>query len=163
MVLTLFKGRSSASHRAQRHRCRVPAFDILEDRIMLSTVTWIGGTGDWNTATNWSDGVSNRLPGPDDDAVINVAGISVTHSSGSHTVKSLTINDPFTLSGGTLIVTGNLLQPNANTFTMAGGTLRSATVVGGRRLGHEQSQDHSERAGCQASTGRGRSSATQPQ
>ena len=60
----------------------------------------------------------NRLPGSLDDAVINVAAaITVTHSTGTHTVQSLTINEPFTLSGGTLIVTGNLIQQNGTTFT----------------------------------------------
>src|SRR5262245_57570582 len=109
-----------------------PSFDILEDRILMSTVTWVGGSGDWATATNWKDdALVNRLPGPDDDAVIDVAGISVTHSTGSDTVKSLTVNDPFTLSDGTLTVAGNLVQQNGNLLTQTGGTLKSATVVGG--------------------------------
>ena len=97
---------------------------------MFATVNWVGGSGDWNTASNWSDGVTNRLPGAEDDAVIDVAGINVTHQSGTHTVKRLTISDPFTLSGGTLTVTGNLVQQNANTFTLSNAVLRSATVIG---------------------------------
>ena len=32
-----------------------------------AVISWIGGSGDWNTATNWSAGA---LPGPDDDVVI---------------------------------------------------------------------------------------------
>jgi hypothetical protein len=107
----------------------------LEDRRLLATVKWIGGSGDWNTPANWEDDTLpiavNRLPAAEDDAVIDVADVSVTHSIGSHTVKSLTINDPFTLSGGTLIVTGNLVQQNAKPFTMTGGRLASAMVVGG--------------------------------
>src|SRR5438552_584436 len=99
-------GRAARPRRRPFH----PSFDILEDRILMSTVAWVGGSGDWNTVDSWrDDAMVNRLPGPDDDAVIDVANISVTHSTGSDTVKSLTINDPFTLSGGTLIVTGNLL------------------------------------------------------
>src|SRR5262245_7250009 len=92
----------------------------LEDRVLLSVVRWVGGSGDWNVGTNWSNGTG---PGADDDAVIDVAGVSVTHSSDSHIVRSLTINDPFTLSGGTLTVTGNLLAQNGNAFTLGGGTL----------------------------------------
>src|SRR4051794_7577918 len=107
-------------------RLRLQA-ERLEDRLMLARITWIGGSGDWDSGINWSNGTG---PGPADDAVIDVAGVAVTHSTGSHTVQSLTMNDPFTLAGGTLIVTGNLVEQNTNTFTMTGGTLRSATVVG---------------------------------
>jgi hypothetical protein len=121
--------RNSVSARRHRSGHRTfPQVERLDDRLLLANVNWIGGSGDWNVGTNWSNGTG---PGAGDDAVIDVAGISITHSSGSHTVKSLTIDDPFTLSGGTLIVTGNLVQQNANTFTMTGGTLGSATVVGG--------------------------------
>jgi fibronectin-binding autotransporter adhesin len=99
----------------------------LEPRQLLANVFWIGGSGDWVVGANWSNGIG---PGADDDAVIDVAGASVTHSTGSHAVKSLTIDNPFTLSGGTLVVNGNLLQQNANTFAITGGILESATVVG---------------------------------
>ncbi len=88
--------------------------------------TWIGGSGDWNTATNSSGGV---LPGTNDDVVINTANtsITVTHSSGTHTVKSLTNQDAFQLTGGSLTVS-NTVEVN-NTFTLAGGTLVSAIVL----------------------------------
>ncbi len=97
--------------------------------MLLAAVSWINPAGGaWELATNWSNGTG---PGASDDAVIDVPAVTVTHSTGTHTVQSLTINNSFTLSGGTLIVTGNLVQQNANTFRMTGGTLRSATVVGG--------------------------------
>src|SRR5262245_19577640 len=109
-----------------------PHLETLEERVVPAVVNWIGGSGDWSTVANWRvDTLVNRLPGPDDDAVIDVAGISVTHSTGSDTVKSLTVNDPFTLSDGTLTVAGNLVQQNGNLLTQTGGTLKSATVVGG--------------------------------
>ena len=112
------------------HRLAYPLLEPLEVRIVPATVTWIGGSGDWNTVANWlDDAMNNRLPGPDDDAVIDVAGISVTHSSGTHTIKSLTSNNPFDLSGGTLMVTGSLQEQNANAFTLSGGTLSGAIVA----------------------------------
>ena len=43
--------------------------------------TWVGGSGDWNTTSNWSGGT---LPGASDDVLIPT-GVSVTPSSGSHT------------------------------------------------------------------------------
>src|SRR4051812_35445445 len=92
----LAPGRMERKHRARARPC-TPRLDILEDRIMPALVNWIGGSGDWNTVANWrDDAMVIRLPGPEDDAVINVAAITVTHSAGAHTVKSLTINDPFT-------------------------------------------------------------------
>jgi YD repeat-containing protein len=132
--------------RARRQRKRSPevrsrlALETLEDRILPSIVNWIGGSGDWSTASNWLDAttLTNHVPGAADDAVINVAGISVTHSSGSDTVNSLTMNDPFTLSGGTLALaaggTDTVQEQSGNAFTLAGGTLSNATIVAGTTL-----------------------------
>src|SRR5262245_55650251 len=120
----------SAPVRRKAKQCRIltrkavrPRLELLEDRTLLSTVSWVGGSGDWATGSNWSNGVG---PGTNDDAVIDVAGITVTHSSGSHTVKSLTASDAVILSGGTLSVTGTLSDSSA--LTLTGGTLANATV-----------------------------------
>src|SRR5438132_718667 len=87
------RGRRRKARSRQRFQ---PLLEALEDRILLSTVNWIGGSGDWSTVANWrDDAMVNRLPGPGDDAVINVAGIAVAHATGSDTVGSLTVNDPF--------------------------------------------------------------------
>ena len=121
-----------------KHPFRALRVELLEDRRLLAAVSWINPAGGaWEVGSNWSNGTG---PGSADDAVINVAGISVTHSSGSHSVKSLTSNDAFILSGGVLIVTGNLQEQNGNSFTntnsftLAGGTLASATVVAGTTI-----------------------------
>ena len=63
-----------------------PRLEALEERAVPATVTWVGGSGDWNLATNWDAGT---LPGPQDDAVIDRSGISVTHSAGTHRINSL--------------------------------------------------------------------------
>jgi uncharacterized repeat protein (TIGR02543 family) len=90
-----------------------------------ATKTWIGGSGDWNTASNWS-GAS--APGSNDSVVIGAgAGITVTHSFGANTVASVASQQAFVLSGGTLTVAHTFLS--SNTFTLAGGTLQTATVV----------------------------------
>ena len=90
-----------------------------------ATVTWIGGSGDWNTTNNWS---THTLPGTNDNVVIAAgASITVTHSSGTHTVNSVQSQQAFVLSGGTLTVSGTFQA--SNTFTLSGGTLQSATVV----------------------------------
>src|ERR1035438_1785816 len=92
-----------------------------------ATVSWVGGSGDWNTATNWSTGA---LPGTHDNVVIGAgASITVTHSSGTHTVQSVQSQQAFVLSGGSLTVS-NTVQVN-NAFTLSGGTLVNATILQG--------------------------------
>jgi len=60
---------------------------LISQPLSAATVSWIGGSGDWNTTANWSTGA---LPGPDDDVVIDRPGdITVTHSGGAHSVKSI--------------------------------------------------------------------------
>jgi hypothetical protein len=108
---------------------------MLEDRTLLATVRWINASGgDWGIATNWRDpqGV-NRLPGSGDDAIIDLANISVTHSTGTDSVRSLvTSNGTFNLVGGTLNITITL-QGNS-TFQLSGGTLGNATVMAGTTI-----------------------------
>ena len=96
-----------------------------------ATVSWVGGSGDWNTVTNWNTGA---LPGTNDDVVIGAgASITVTHSSGTHTVNSIQSQQAFVLSGGSLTVS-NTVQVN-NTFTFSGGTLAQATILQGTNGG----------------------------
>ena len=102
---------------------------------MLSVVSWINPAGGaWEVGGNWSNGACQ---GAGDDAVINMPGISVTHSTGSDTVKSLTLNDAFTLSGGTLTIvgSGNVQEQNSSVlFALSGGTLAGGTVVSGTTI-----------------------------
>jgi hypothetical protein len=94
-------------------------------QLEAATNTWVGGSGDWNTASNWSTG---SVPGPNDSAVIGAgSNITVTHSSGSNTVSSVQSQQAFVLSGGTLVVSNTFLA--GKTFTLAGGSLQTATVV----------------------------------
>jgi hypothetical protein len=128
--------RSPARRRPIRTRARGgrtlrPWFEALEDRILLSTVNWIGGSGDWADASHWTDGSVNRLPAANDDVVINVAGVTVTHSQ-TDAIKSLTASDPISLSGGILTVTG-MLQ-DSSPLALSGGTLSKATVVAGTTI-----------------------------
>lgn len=90
-----------------------------------ATVYWVGGSGDWNTAANWSS--APALPGPDDDVVLDVPGnVTITLSSGAHTIRSLLSQEPFTLSGGSLTITANSQLAD---FTLSGGTLSGSGDV----------------------------------
>jgi hypothetical protein len=96
--------------------------EVLEDRTVPSTVTWINSAGgDWDTASNWLDSSTNtnHTPGTIDDAVINTSGITVTHSSTSSVHN-------FTLSGATLSGAGSLVVNGL--FTWAG-TLTAGGVL----------------------------------
>src|SRR5579864_6155414 len=90
----------------------------LEERVLLSVVNWINPAGGaWNTAANWDSGV----PGPGDDAVINLANpnlVTITHSTGTDTIHSLVSNAAINLSGGTLNVAGSMQV--SNTFNLLG-------------------------------------------
>jgi hypothetical protein len=150
LVSKLFKETLQlAITRRRLARRRTPGYRLqledLEGRMLLSA--WARPeSGDWDEPSNWSDG---RVPGGSDDVSIPFQGITVTHatsaddaarslsseaaidlSAGSLTIQpsdstaSSTINDLFTVSGGTLSV--------ANTTLDGRGTLRNfGTVIFG--------------------------------
>ena len=85
-----------------------PRFETLEKRIVLDTVFWKAATsGDWNTAANW---VGDRVPGPDDTAIVDAAGADYTVTLDvSPTIAGFTLNSAsaaFTASGRTFTVNG---------------------------------------------------------
>ena len=90
----------------------------------MATFHWVSDSGgDWSTAANWlnQNGMPG-VPGPDDDAVVSVAGITVT-TSGSISVNSLTL-----ASGSTLDVTsGSFSVANSNAASTQLGTLDLAS------------------------------------
>ncbi|MBV9125565.1 MAG: hypothetical protein JO112_19625, partial [Planctomycetes bacterium] len=107
--------------------------EALEPRLAPATITWNNPAGgDWGVAGNWKGGV---LPGSGDDVVIPnlAAGITIIHSTGTDTVKSLTASEGVTLTGGTLTVTGNL-QVSGGVLTLQGGTLAGATATNGSKV-----------------------------
>jgi hypothetical protein len=114
-----------ARHGTFGYRNPVRQFSVerLEDRMLPSTVTWINPAGgDWDTPSNWDAG---RVPIATDDAVINYANISVTHSSSvSDTANSLTSQAAIALSAGSLSLTNASVINNA--LNISGGTLTSS-------------------------------------
>jgi hypothetical protein len=104
---------------------------LLEDRWVLSPINWNGQGGDlnWGNPGNWD---LNRVPMMGDDVMIPTLGgsVSITHANGTDTVQNITSGTNIILSGGTLTVTGNLEMSFGIPFTIKGGTLASATVIG---------------------------------
>ncbi|MEO1527560.1 MAG: CARDB domain-containing protein, partial [Planctomycetota bacterium] len=118
-------------------------------------VTWIGGSGDWSTAANWSTG---SVPGINDDVFLDDQDVTVTISSGARLVRSinavgglqvnsgasLTINGPSHLSGNvmvqpsgalaaagkdaSLLVDGLAQIDGANLTVVAGAEMRFSTL-----------------------------------
>jgi RHS repeat-associated protein len=114
----------------RRRAVRLLWIETLEDRLMPAILNWVGGSGDWGDPTHWDAG---HIPSTGDDARIQVAGVTVMHSTGTDTVNSLLASGgTLVLSGGTLNVT-TTLQGTSN-FQLSGSTLGKATVVAGTTL-----------------------------
>ncbi|HEX4071489.1 MAG TPA: hypothetical protein VHX68_09975, partial [Planctomycetaceae bacterium] len=100
--------------------------ESLEDRILLSAVSWTGvGDGkSWNNAQNWN---TDTVPGASDDVTINLANsqtIVYSSAAGTTAIHSLNGSDPFSITGGSLTVTGN--STLTGSFSMTGGTLTAS-------------------------------------
>lgn len=94
--------------------------DVINNfSLVEATVTWVGGSGDWNNPNNWSTGV---LPDSTDKVVINAPGdATITLTSGTASVASLITNEHLEILGGTLRVTEGAVLNQGLTFQ--GGTL----------------------------------------
>jgi hypothetical protein len=108
-------------------------FELLEDRRLLSTVTWINPAGgDWSVANNWLDASTgqNRVPAAGDDVVINesqAGSITITHTTGDDSVNSLTSNQNIVLSGGSISIAA--ASEITSNLTLSGGTLAGAGTL----------------------------------
>ncbi len=128
--------------RKRGRRTLACALESLEQRTMLTT--WIGGSGDWSDAADWSTGA---VPGSTDQVTIpagsNVS-ISKAESAGTLTTaagSTLTLGsnaeDPFSFSlsgGGTINGTfnwGGTLDGSSAVLTCAGTTVVTGSTSGG--------------------------------
>ncbi len=103
---------------------------VTNFQIVQFTDSWINPNGGyWDDPSNWSTG---KVPGVNDDVGIDQpGGTAITFRTGNVTVNSLTSNNPFILSGGTLNLASSS-RINAP-FTFSGGTLAGSgdlTVMG---------------------------------
>ncbi len=105
---------------SRRHRRSTTQWlEPLEVRRLLTMIDWSSSTsGSWDVASNWSPEI---VPGPSDDAVINVPGVTVTIGSNVESVNSLTASDTLAISGGGLTVAAN--STISGGLAMTGGTL----------------------------------------
>src|SRR5262249_43392181 len=112
--------RPDRSRDRARSRSRRLRFERMEERTLLSAVSWTGQAGDnnWDTPGNWS---TANIPAAADDVTITIAATVKHSTSAVDSVHSLTSNQPITLSGGTISIAAS--SSIHNTLTMTGGTL----------------------------------------
>jgi len=102
----------------------------------MASISWKGGSGDWNNAANWSGGV---VPGAADTVTIAGAGAYTVTLYTTEAVDNLTLNAPGALLydagaltlGGTLSLQGGTLDLaygslTGGTLAMAGGILEAS-------------------------------------
>ena len=87
--------------------------------------------GDWDVASNWvnqANSADHHVPTSSDDAEINYTGSRSLSPPGPDSVQSLTSRAvTFTLSGGTLTVTGTVQVSSGSTLSLQGRTPADAT------------------------------------
>jgi hypothetical protein len=79
---------------------------VLRIDTKAPTIHWIGASGDWSTASDWSTGT---VPGSSDKAVIAAHGNYIVTVSTSEAAGSVLLNDPgaiLDIQSGTLAVSG---------------------------------------------------------
>ena len=121
----------------RRHELRValfrqsfkPRFEVLEERALLATVTWIGASGNWNDGFNWSTGSS---PGPLDDAIIpDLLGTQIiTIQPSGADVQSITSQEEVRMfgAGGIRVTQASAFNAGFN-ITGGSGSLRGGGVI----------------------------------
>jgi hypothetical protein len=136
------RGSSRAARRPGRKTAPSsrPRLEMLEDRIVLSNITWNSTTapngGDWDTASDWIGGV---LPGVADNAIINLTNGTITHNTiATDSVLSITTNagTTLTLNNGSMTI-GNGISTLNSAFTVSGSgslILSGATLTGSGSL-----------------------------
>jgi hypothetical protein len=98
-----------------------------------ATVSWRGGTGDWNTATNWSP---SQVPGSGDSALITASGTYTVTVNSSVAVSSLTLGgangkQTLTVSGITLSLANGGTVGSNGILSLSGSTLSGLLAVSG--------------------------------
>ena len=97
--------------------------------VFEATTFWVGGSGFWDDATNWSTG---KVPSPDDIALIDVPEDAViTYRSGNSSILGLASKEKIVVSGGSLTFLGNTQLNNDVVISNGTLTFREETIIEG--------------------------------
>jgi hypothetical protein len=115
---------STQKRRRKVGRLAGSGIEPLEQRLLFSTVSWVGGSGSWSTGSNWSSG---SVPTSANIVVINQPGNIQVTLNGSASVGSLSVTgDTLVVSNGTLSIATNSSLNAASSLTLTGATLTTA-------------------------------------
>ncbi len=119
-VFRFLKWATRSERRTGKPRQNTPRFspyhrrllcEVLESRTLLSVTAWIGGSGDWNQASHWSNGVPTATSGV---TISPTAAATITIQPGEmDAAHSLTLGRNATLS---LPDSGNPANPTTNSI-----------------------------------------------
>jgi hypothetical protein len=131
--LSVEPGLPRTNRRRARPAARHSLFQALEQRIVLDSMAWIGGTGNWDDSSQWQDNTSpgnHALPVSGDMVTIDTGetAAAITIRSGDNiTVQSLTtgVNDTLSITGGSLTVTSGTSSLDGP-LDMTGGYLEAS-------------------------------------
>ena len=101
-----------------------PHLDFLEERTLLSTDFWVGGSGCWNNVAHWSTG---SVPVTGDDVVIDSLGSTITLSYDASSIHSLKDNATLLISNATLNVASGAEIDSPGTLGAQAGSVVSLT------------------------------------
>jgi hypothetical protein len=119
--------RRRAARFARKETRRALRVEPLEERTLLSTITWASDvSGDWDNPAMWTGGA---VPGAGDDAAISFGDITVTHSAAvSDTVDSINCQAALDLTSDSLTIdTTSASQPRSTVsgqFNLSGSSLQ---------------------------------------
>ncbi len=111
----MFNKLSAQKRRLKSARLISSAIEPLEQRLLLSTVSWIGGSGSWSTASDWSSGT---VPTSANIVVIDQPGNIQVTLTGNGSVGSLRV------TGDTLLVSSGTLSAATSSYLYAGSSLQ---------------------------------------
>lgn len=94
-------------------------------KIAPYSAVWVNPNGgEWTVPSNWDTG---KVPGPNDDVLIDVPNNVAITFNGTAAANSVVSNESLTITGGTLTVNQTIRVNNA--FRVQNGTLAKATVL----------------------------------
>ncbi|HET6878951.1 MAG TPA: PA14 domain-containing protein, partial [Pirellulales bacterium] len=120
-LLRAENGLPTEKRRRVKSAARRSRFQALEQRTVLDSMAWIGGSGNWSDASHWQDTTSpgnHALPIAGDTATIDTGATTtaVTVQAGDN----IAINNLITGANDTLVMSGGSFATNSGASVLSG-------------------------------------------